>query len=116
MEPGQRLAAENVPVQMEYRLPRCGADVHDDTVVVQPGACGGLGNEAEHSSRFLIRECCDVAHRVDVPCGQDEQMRLGGGSDVTDRDEPLRRVNVLTLGDEAAKEAVRLQRRAPLPT
>jgi hypothetical protein len=25
-------------------------------------------------------------------------------------------VNVLTLGDEAAKEAVRLQRRAPLPT
>ena len=115
MEPGQRCAAENVPVQVEYRLPRCGADVHDHTVVVQPHAYGGLGYETEHTRRFLVRECGDVAHRVDVPLGQNEQVRLGGGGNVPDRNEAFPCVNVLTLGDEAAEEAIRLQRRAPPP-
>ena len=76
------LPAEDVPVQVEDRLPAARADVDDDAVVVEPGLLRGVRDELEHALRLVRRELADVAERLDVALGDDEQVRVGLRVDV----------------------------------
>ena len=107
------VAGEDVPVEVEDRLPGSRADIDDDAIVLEPFGGGHLGDEAQHARRLLVGEGGDVAERIDVPLREHQQVRLGSGGDVADRHEPVGRVEVVTLGDEAAEEAVRRQPPAP---
>jgi hypothetical protein len=100
-------------VEVEDRLAGAGTDVDDDLVVLDADATRGLGDELEHALRLLGRELLDLPEGVDVPLGQDEQVRLGLRVDVADRGEPLRPVDVVALARERAEEAVLKQRGSP---
>ena len=102
-------------MQMEHRLPRTRSHVHDHTVVLESLGRGDLGHEPQHTTRFLVRECVDLAERVDVPLGEDEKVGLGGRLDVADRDEAFGGVDVVAALDELAEEAVRLRQRPTRP-
>jgi hypothetical protein len=106
------LPTKHVPVQVEDGLAAARADVDDDTVVGEAGTAGDLGHELEHPLRLVRRELADVAEGVDVPLGQDEQVRLRLRVDVPDRDEAVAGGDVLAVPDEPAEEAVR-QRGSP---
>ena len=108
-------ASEDVPVEMEDRLAAALADVDEHLVVVEPRGGRRVRDEAQHPSGFLVREGLDVAERVDVPRGQDEQVRLRDRVDVADRDEPVGRVDVVALRDEPAEQAVLRRRRQGSP-
>jgi hypothetical protein len=99
-----------VPVQVENCLPSRLADVDDHTVILEAGALRSVGDELEHAFRLFRRELGDLAKRLDVPLGDDEQMRLSLRVDVADGDEPFRCVDVLAFAEEVAEEAVVRQR------
>jgi hypothetical protein len=107
------MSAEDVPVQVEDRLPGPRADVDEHAVVGEARVAGGLRDEVEHPLRLVGRELADVDEAVDVPLRQDEQMRLGLRVDVPDRDEAVRLRDVVAFADETAEEAVLRQRRSP---
>jgi hypothetical protein len=100
---------------MEDRLPRTLADVDDDTVIAQALARCNLGDEVEHPLRLVRRELRDLAEARDVSLGDDEQMRLGLRIDVADRDEPVRRGDMLAVGVERAEEAALVRQRESPP-
>ncbi len=106
MEAGEPSAPEDVPVQMEHRLTCRRPDVDDHTVVVKPGACGGLGDETQHPPRLLVREGIDLTQGIDVPGRQDEQVSLGRRSDVPDRHEALGGMDMIACDDKPAEQAV----------
>jgi hypothetical protein len=104
---------EDVPVEVEHGLPRGLTDVDHDPVVVEAGLAGRLGDEGQHSGRLLGRKLGDIAERVDVSLGEDEQVRLGPRVDVLDRDEAVAAPLVRPILDEPAEKAVVRQRARP---
>jgi hypothetical protein len=109
------MAAEDVPVKVVDGLAGGRPDVDDDSVVLEPGLASGVAHEGEHAACLLRRELADVAERLDVPLGDDEQMCVRLRVDVADGDEPLGGVDVVALAEEPAEEAVVRQRGRPLP-
>src|SRR5690348_13715304 len=91
---------------MENRLARRRAHVDGDTVIRQPLACSDVGDELEHPLRLLRRKLADLAERVDVPLGQDEQVDRRLRLDVADGDKAVGRGHVVALAVELAEEAV----------
>ena len=73
-----------------------------------------LRDEVQHPLRLVGRKLADLAERRHVPLGQDEQVRVGPGVDVADRDEAVALGNVVTFLHELAEEAV-LRQRGSLP-
>ena len=100
---------------MEDCLAAAGTDVDEHAVVLEPGAASDLSDEVEHPLRLVRGERGDVAERVDVPLGQDEQVRLRLRVDVADRDEAVRLRDGKPLVKERAEEAVVRQRGSPPP-
>ena len=100
-------------MKVEDRLSPALADVDEDAVVLETRLLGCLGHEFEHPLRFVPRELTDVAKRGDVTLRQDEQVRVGAGVDVPDRDEAVALRDVIAFVDEPAEEAVVRQRRSP---
>ena len=109
------LAAKNVPVQMEDGLPGAGADVDDDLVALETRRASRVGDENEHPPSLLGWELAHVAERLDVPLGDHEQMSVRPRVDVANRDEAVRRVDVLAFPVELAEETVVRQRGSPPP-
>ena len=72
-----------------------------------------LRDEVEHPLRLVRGELGDVAKRVDMPLGQDEQMRLRLRVDVPDRDEAVGLRDVVAFLDEPAEKAIVRQRGSP---
>jgi hypothetical protein len=70
---------------MEHRLAGSGAYVHDHTVIVQASACGGICDEVEHRLRLVGRTLGDLAEGLDVPLGDDEEVRRRARRDVGSR-------------------------------
>ena len=100
-------------MQVEDRLACAGADVDDDFVVLEAHEAGGFGDEEEHPARLIRRELADVAERLDVALRDHEDVRVSLRIDVADRDELVRRVYVVAVGEERAEEAVVRQRGSP---
>jgi hypothetical protein len=90
-------------VQVEDRLSRPCSRVHDDTVIVQPVLRCDIGDEIEHALRLIGRKAIDLVEARDMPLGYDEQMGLGLGSDVAERNEPLGRRDVVAVAVEGAE-------------
>jgi hypothetical protein len=107
------MSAEDVPVEVEDRLPRPRADVDEDAVVGEARLPGRLCHEVEHSLRLVWRELRDLAEALDMALRQDEQVGLGLRVDVPNRDEAVRFRDVVALADEPAEEAVLRQRGSP---
>ncbi len=100
-------------MQVEDRLAAARTDVDDHAIVLQTGLASDLRDELEHPLRLLRRELPDVAESVDMPLGDDEEMRLRLGIDVADRDEAVGLRDVVALLDELAEEAIVRQRGSP---
>ena len=100
-------------MQMENRLARRRAHVDCDTVIRQPLACSDVRDELEHPLRLLRRELADLAERVDVPLGEDQQVDGRLRVDVADGDEAVRRGDVVAIAVELAEEAVAQAARIP---
>jgi hypothetical protein len=100
-------------VQVEDRLAAALAHVDDHAVVLEPGLARSLGDELEHPLGLFRRELADVAERVDVALGNDEQVRLGLRVDIADRDEAVGGMDMVAGADELAEEAVVRQRVSP---
>jgi hypothetical protein len=107
------MSAEDMPVEVEDRLARPRADVHEHAVVGEPRVPGALRDELEHPLRLVGRELRDVDEALDVTLREDEQMSLGLRVDVPDRDEAVRLCDVVAFADEPAEEAILRQRRFP---
>ena len=101
-------------MQVEDRLAAARTDVDEHAIVVQAGLASDLRDELEHPLRVLRGELPDVAEGVDMPLGDDEEMRLRLGIDVADRDEAVALGDVVTLLDQAAKKAI-VRQRGSLP-
>ncbi len=108
-------AAEDVPVQVEDRLPAAFADVDDDAVVLQPELARSVGDELEHALGLVGRELADLSKGRDMTFGDDEQMRFGSRVDVPDRDEAVGFRDVVALTEELTEQAVLRQRGSPPP-
>ena len=93
-------------MQMEHRLARARAYVDGDTVIRQPLPRSNVGDELEHPLRLVRRKLADLAERIDVPLGEDEQVDGGLRLDVADGDEAVGRGDVVTLAVELAEETV----------
>src|SRR6266487_851408 len=98
------MAAEHVPVQMEDRLARSCADVDDHPVVLEPRLAGGVGDELEHPLRLFRLELADLPEARNVALRNHEQVDVGAGVDVFDRDEALRFANMVALPEQPAEE------------
>ena len=96
-------------------LPGARADVDHDAVVLEPGDARGLGDELEHSLRFVRREGADVSKGVDVALRQHEEVSVSLWIDVADGDEAVGCVDVVAFADEVAEEAVGTTQRGPPP-
>ena len=96
--------------------PARGPDVDDHAVVLEALGSGDGGHEPQHPAGFLVRELVDLAERVDVPLGQDEQVRLGGGLNVADRDEAVGGVHVVAARDEAGRRGSQAATTASTPS
>src|SRR5258705_62327 len=107
--------AEDVPVEVEDRLPAALTHVHEDAVVLEAGLAGGLRDEVEHPLCLIGRELANLAKGRDVPLGQDEQVRVGPRVDVANRDEAVGFRNVVAFLHELAEETVLRQRGSPPP-
>src|SRR5206468_6273749 len=99
-------ASQDVPVQVEDRLPRSAADVHDHLVVLESLVARGVGDEVEHSTSLFGRELAHFAKGLDVPLRDHEQVSVCLWVDVADRDEAVRCIDVLSVAVELAEEAV----------
>src|SRR5436190_11820580 len=95
-----------MPVEMEDRLPSGRANVDNHTVIRQALARSYLRDELEHPLRLVGRKLANLAERVDVPLGDDEQVDGRLRVDVMDRDEAGHRGDVLPLAVERAEEAL----------
>jgi hypothetical protein len=102
-------------VQVEDRLSRSRARVHDDTVVAQAELRSDFGDEVEHALGLVGRKLRDLVEARDVALGYDEQVGVGLGIDVADRDEAFRLRNVIPFAVERAEETVVRQRGSPPP-
>jgi hypothetical protein len=102
-----------MPVEVENRLPRSGADVDRDAVVLETGLARRLGDELEHALGLLGRELADLAEARDMTLGQDEQVCLRLRVDVANGDEAVGGVDVVALGEELAEQAIVRQRGSP---
>ena len=102
-------------MQVKDRLAGSRTGVDNDTVIRQALFVSNLGDELEHPLGLVGRELADVVEGVDVPLGQDQQVRLGLRVDVADRDEAVGRGDVVALAVERAEEAVVRQRGSPPP-
>jgi hypothetical protein len=100
-------------MQVKDRLAGSGTGVDDDTVIAQPLACSHVGDEVEHALVLVGGELGDVVEAVDVPLGDDEQVRLRLRVDVADGDEAVDRRDVLAFAKERAEKTVVRQRRSP---
>ncbi len=100
---------------MEDCLATARTDVDDHAVVPEPRAACDLRDEIEHPLCLIRGELGDVAERVDVPLRQDEQMCLGLGVDVADRNEAVALGDVVALLCKAAEKAIVRQRECPPP-
>jgi hypothetical protein len=109
------MAAKDVPVEVEDRLPRARTDVDEHAIVGETRVAGGLRDEVEHPFGLVGGELGDVAEALDVTLRQDEQMGLGLRVDVANSDETVRPRDMVALADEPAEEAVLRQRRSPPP-
>src|SRR5205823_10730764 len=98
-------------MKMENRLAGSRTGVDDDTVVVQPRFCRNLGDEVEHALRLVGGEVADVVEALDVPLGDDEQVRRRLRVDVADGDEAVHGGDVIAFAVELAEEAVRSEER-----
>ena len=76
------------------------ADVDLDTVISQPSPCSDVGDELEHSLRFLGRKLAYLAERVDVALGQHEEVHRRLRVDIADRDEAVGGGDVVALAVE----------------
>ena len=97
-------------MQVVNRLAGSWTGVDDNTVIRQPLPCSNLGHKLEHPLRLVRGKHADVVERGDVPLGQDQEVGARLRIDVADRDEALRRGNVVALAVEPAEEAVLRQR------
>jgi hypothetical protein len=100
-------------MEMEDRLAGSRTGVDDDTVVGQARFCSNLGDEVEHALVLVRAELGDVVEAVDVPLGDDEQVRRRLRVDVADGDEALGGRDVIAFAVERAEEAVVRQRGSP---
>src|SRR5262252_9232733 len=98
---------------MKDRLARAGPHVHLDTVIRQPLACSDVGDELEHPLRLLGRKLADLAERIYVPLGEDEQVHGRLRVDVADRNEAVGLGDVIAVAEERAEEAVAHAARIP---
>jgi hypothetical protein len=103
---------------MEDRLARSRACVDDDTVIGQAFLRSDFRHEVEHALGLVRGKLRDFVVAAHVPLGQDEQVCLGLRVDVADRDESLRRGDMLPVAIERAEQTVRRrlrQRESPPP-
>ena len=100
-------------MEVEDGLTATLADVHDNAIVLEPGAPCRLGDELEHALGLVGRELADLAEARHVPLGQDQEVRVGARVDVSDRDEAVTGVNVIAFAHQAAEEALVRQREFP---
>src|SRR5262249_49796058 len=110
-----RGASEDVPVEVEDRLPRARTDVDLHLVVGQAGGARRVRHELEHVLRLARRELADLAKRIDVPLGGDGDVNVRLRVDVVDGNETLLLPDVGSLPDDAAEEAVVTLRRQGSP-
>jgi hypothetical protein len=102
-------------VQVHDRLSGAQPGVGGHAIVLQTRIPRNLGDELEHALGLVGGQLADVPERLDVPLGDDEQVRLGLRRDVPDRDEPVRLGDMVAVADELAEEAVVRQRGSPPP-
>jgi hypothetical protein len=102
-------------VEVEDRLAGRRSDVDHHAVVLEARVARRLGDELEHPFRLVRRELTDLAEGLDVPLGQDEQMRLRLRIDIADGNEAVGRPDMLALANEPAEEALVRQRESPPP-
>ena len=102
-------------MQVEDGLAAARPDIDEHAIVLETGVARDLRDEVEHPLRLIRGELGDVAERVDVPLREDEQMRLGLGVDVADRNEAVALGDVVALLCKAAEKAIVRQRGSPLP-
>ena len=93
-------------MQVEHRLARAGADVHEHAVVPQADFLGRLRDEFEHAPGFSRIEVPDLAEGVDVALRDHEHVHRRLRIDVVDRDEAFALVHVRAFARDAAEEAV----------
>ena len=99
---------------MEDGLTPARPDVDEDTVILESGLAGEVGDEGEHPLRLGGRKLGDVSEGVDVALREDEEVGLRLRVDVPDRDEAVRLRDVVALAVEPAEEAV-VRQRGSLP-
>ena len=102
-------------MQVEDRLSGARPHVDDDLIVLEPHGASRVGNELEHSLCLFGRKLADVSESLDVPLGDNEQVRVRLRVDVAQRDEAFGVVNVLALSVQLAEKAIVRQRRSPPP-
>ena len=102
-------------MKVEHRLAGARPDVDHDPVVLDTGDLRGLRDKLEHPFRLGGRKNADVTKGVHMPLGQHEEVRVGLGVDVADRDEPVTCVDVVALADEFAEETVGVRQRGSPP-
>ena len=102
-------------MEVEDGLAGASADVDDDAVVVEARLASRPRDELEHALRLVRLELADLAERVDVTLGQDEQVRLRRRVDVADGDEALAGGDVVAVAYEPTEEALVRQRGSPPP-
>ena len=100
---------------MEHGLPSAAADVDDHAIVLEPRLARGVGDEPKQRPRLVRIEIGDVAERVDVSLGNDEEVRRRLRRDIPDRDEAVSLPDVIAFAVEPAEEAVVRQRGSPPP-
>ena len=100
-------------MEMEDRLAAAFADVHHHPIVLETGIPRGRGDEVEHPLRLVRRELVDLPKARHVALGDDEEVGVGSGIDVADRDEPVGLRDMVAFRDEPAEQTVLRQRGSP---
>src|SRR5262245_44917597 len=98
-------------MEVEDRLSRTGADIHDDAIVVEASLARRIRDEPEHSARLLVRKLGDLPKRLDMTLREHEEMDRRLRVDVPNCDEAVLTTYVLSLADEPAEDAVRRRHR-----
>src|SRR5512140_1127873 len=100
---------------MEDRLTGAFADIDDHPIVLEARVAGGVGDELEHSLRFIRVELAHLTEAWHVPLRNHEQVDVRARVDVVDRDEAVCLADAVALTHEPAEEAVVRQRGSPPP-
>ena len=95
---------------MEHRLAAAGSDVDDHAVVLEPGQPCGLGDEARACAAASSAGKSPTSRNVST-CRSGRTRRCVGafGRDVADRDEAIRRVDVIAVPRRAGRRGSRDQ-------